>query len=94
MSECLAAEAPAGAEDYVETAMRIFERVGARNDLARAMVTRAALRQGAGDSVAARQLLDHAYSIFQALGTLDETARAEAARASLDRGSSIPLLAE
>jgi hypothetical protein len=47
MSECLAAEAPAGAEDYVETAMRIFERVGARNDLTRAMVTRVALRQRA-----------------------------------------------
>ena len=94
MSECLAAETPAAAEDYVESAMRIFERVGARNDLARAMVTRAALRQGVGDVATARQLLDHAYSIFQALGTLDETAHAEAARASLDHGSSIRLLAE
>ena len=94
MSECLAAETPAAAEDYVVSAMRIFERVGARNDLARAMVTRAALRQGVGDVATARQLLDHAYSIFQALGTLDETAHAEAARASLDHGSSIRLLAE
>jgi len=94
MSECLAAETPAAAEDYVESAMRIFERVGARNDLARAMVTRAALRQGVGDVATARQLLDHAYSIFQALGTLDETAHTEAARASLDHGSSIRLLAE
>ena len=48
MGEYLAADAPAAAEDHVETAMRIFERVGARNDLAKAMVTRAALRQRAG----------------------------------------------
>jgi class 3 adenylate cyclase/tetratricopeptide (TPR) repeat protein len=94
MSECLAAETPADAEDYVETAMRIFERVGARNDLARAMVTRAALYQGIGDVATARQLVDHAYSIFQSLGTLDETARAEAARASLDFGAPIRLLVD
>ena len=37
MSECLATEVPASAEDHVETAMRIFERVGAQNDLAKAM---------------------------------------------------------
>jgi hypothetical protein len=31
MGECLAAEAPAAVNDYVDTAMRIFEEVGARN---------------------------------------------------------------
>jgi class 3 adenylate cyclase/tetratricopeptide (TPR) repeat protein len=93
MAECLAAEAPASAEDYVETAIRIVERVGARNDLAKAMVTRAALRQGAGDVATARRLLDRAYAIFQTLGTLDEPARVEAALAALDRGAPVPLLA-
>jgi hypothetical protein len=92
MSECLAADAPAAAEDHVETAMRIFERVGARNDLARAMVTRAALRQRAGDVATARQLLGEASAIVQALGTRGEFARIAAARAELDRGLSIRLL--
>jgi len=93
MAECLAAEAPACAEDYVETAMRIFEQVGARNDLARAMATRAALRQGAGDVATARGLLDQASVIFHSLGTLDEPARVETALTALDRGAPIPLLA-
>lgn len=94
MSECLAPEAPASAEEYAENAMRIFERVGARNDLARALLTRAALRQSAGDVATARQLLDQAYAIFQALGTRDEPARVNAALAALERGSPIRLLAD
>jgi hypothetical protein len=89
MGECLAPEAPAAAEPYVESAMGILERIGARNDLARAMVTRAALRQVAGDIADARDLLDQADAIFQAIGTLDEPARVEAARAALDRGGPI-----
>jgi protein tyrosine phosphatase (PTP) superfamily phosphohydrolase (DUF442 family) len=77
---------------YVETAMEILERIGARNDLARAILTRAALRQAAGDLTTARALLDQAGAIFHELGTLDEPARVEAARAVLDRGAAIPLL--
>ena len=92
MGEYLAADAPAAAEDHVETAMRIFERVGARNDLAKAMVTRAALRQRAGDVATARQLLGDASAIFQTLGTRGELARIAAARAALDRGLPIRLL--
>jgi tetratricopeptide (TPR) repeat protein len=92
MGECLAAEASAAAEDYVETAMRIFEDVGARNDLARAMVTRAALRQATGDNATARQLLEYASMIFRELGTRGESARIGAALAALDRGLPIRLL--
>jgi len=92
MAECLAADAPAAAEGYVETAMRILERVGARNDLAKAMVTLAAVRQRIGDAETARRLLDQAFEIFQALGTRDEPVRVEAALAALDRGSQIRLL--
>jgi class 3 adenylate cyclase/tetratricopeptide (TPR) repeat protein len=93
MAECVAIEAPGAAEDSAETATRIFERVGARNDLAKAMVTRSALRQRAGDVPTARRLLEQACAIFQALGTLDEPARVKAALSALDRGSPIPLLA-
>jgi len=93
MSECLAVDALAAAEDHAKSAARILEQVGARNDLAKAMITRAALCQRAGDAVTARQLLDQASAIFQALATLDEPARVEAARAALDRGGPIPLLA-
>ena len=92
MGECLASEAPASAEPYVETAMGILERIGARNDLARAMVTRAALRQAVGDLATARELLERAGRIFHELGTLDEPARVEGARTALDRGAAIPLL--
>jgi hypothetical protein len=92
MGECLALEAPAAAERYIEAAMGILEGIDARNDLARAMVTRASLRQAAGDPTTARQLLDRAAAIFKKLGTLDEPARVEAARAALDRGSPIGLL--
>jgi tetratricopeptide (TPR) repeat protein len=91
--ECLAPEAPAVAEPYVETAIDILERIGARNDLARAMVTRAALRQAAGDVATAKGLLDQAFAIFQTLGTLDEPARVKAALVTLDLASPIPLLA-
>ncbi len=93
MGECIASEAPAGAEPYVETAMEILERIGARNDLARAMVTRAALRRAAGDLATARSLLDRADAIFQELGTLDEPVRVAAARAALDSGGPIGLSA-
>jgi hypothetical protein len=68
------------------------ERIGARNDLARAIMTRAALRQTAGDLATARELLEQADRIFHDLGTLDEPTRVEAARTALDRGVGIPLL--
>jgi class 3 adenylate cyclase/tetratricopeptide (TPR) repeat protein len=95
MGECLAPEGAATAEPHLETAMEILERIGARNDparAARAMVTRAAIRQAAGDLAMARELLDRADAIFHELGTLDEPARVEAARAVLDRGARIRLL--
>jgi tetratricopeptide (TPR) repeat protein len=96
MAECLEADEPAAAEEHVESALRVFEDIGARNDLAKALVTKAGLRQAAGDIATAGQLLHRAYGIFQALGTLDELARVEAALAALgphsrrrraDRGS-------
>jgi len=73
--------------------MEILGRIGARNDLARAMMTCAATRQAAGDIAAARQLLDQVQAIFHALATLDEPARVATARSALDRGSPLGLLA-
>jgi len=93
MGECLAPDNLAAAEPYVETAMSILGRIGSRNELARAMVTRAALRQAAGDLTKGRKLLEQADAMFRELGTLDEPARVKAALAALDRGSPIGLLA-
>lgn len=94
ISECLASSSPASAAPYVETAMKILERIGARNDLARSMVTRAALCQAAKDLTGARGLLDEATTIFKSLGTVDEPSRVEAARAALDRDTPIRLFAD
>ncbi len=94
MGECLAIEDPASAEPYVATAMEILGRIGARNDLARAMLTRAALRQAAEDISAAGQLLHQAQAIFDDLGTIDEPARVAAARDALARGEPIGVLAQ
>jgi class 3 adenylate cyclase/tetratricopeptide (TPR) repeat protein len=92
MGECLAREAVEVADEWVGAAIYIFEGVGARNDLAKAMVTRAAVRQRGGDRDGARRLLGQASAIFEALGTLDEPARVNAAVVALERGSQIPLL--
>jgi hypothetical protein len=72
--------------------MGILERIGASNDLARAMITRAALRQTVGDIATARALLDRARAIFYELSTLDEPARIESALTALARGSPVPVL--
>ncbi len=48
MSNCLR-EDPGAAEEYVEQAIRIFEAIGARNDFAKALATRAGLLWRAGD---------------------------------------------
>jgi hypothetical protein len=74
--------------------MALLDHAGARNELARAMLTRAALRQRAGDAATARQLLRCASATFQELGTRGEPARVEAALAALDHGMPIRFLAD
>jgi hypothetical protein len=83
MAECLAAEAPEAAEDYANHAIGIFEQIGARNDLAKAMVARATLHKSAGEIEAARRLFEQARGIFQTLGTRGEFGRIDAALAGL-----------
>src|SRR5262249_26630261 len=85
----LGPDKPRAAGEYVEQAIRIFEAIGARNDFAKALSTRAGLLWRAGDSAAARQLFGQALDIFAALGTSDEQAMVEYALAELDRGSAL-----
>jgi tetratricopeptide (TPR) repeat protein len=86
LAECFAVASPAVGMQHATEAQRIFEAVGARNDLAQALVTRAKLSQS---DVEARGMLENAATIFSALGTLDQAARVSAALAALDRGSPI-----
>ena len=87
LAECLAAELPVAAAQHVAEAHQIFEAIGARNDLAKTLVTRAKLAQS--NPVEARGLLEDAAAIFEALGTLDEPPQVSAALAALDQGSPI-----
>jgi class 3 adenylate cyclase/tetratricopeptide (TPR) repeat protein len=89
LSGCLGRDDPGAAEEYVEQAIRIFEAIGARNDFAKALATRAGLLWRAGDSVAARQLFGEARDIFAALGTRDEQANVGDALGEVDRGSAL-----
>jgi len=75
------------AETYADSAIRIFEEIGARNDLAKALVTRAALHQNASEAETARQLFQQARAMFEALDTRGESARIDAALAELNAGS-------
>jgi class 3 adenylate cyclase/tetratricopeptide (TPR) repeat protein len=94
MGECLARETPLEAVEWVETAINILERIDARNDLAKAMITRASLFQRERDVATARQMLERAGAIFRALGTRDEPVKVKEALVALDDGSQIRLLAE
>ena len=83
LGEYLSQEAPSSAEEYIRNAILIFERIGARNDLARAIFTHGMIRYGLGEVENAKIILGEARAIFQELGTLDEIARVEGALAEL-----------
>ncbi len=83
LGEALVSDDPVAAANHLDAARRIFERMGARNELAKVEVARALLRRGAGDLAGARQLLQSALALFEALGTLDEPARVREALAGL-----------
>jgi class 3 adenylate cyclase/tetratricopeptide (TPR) repeat protein len=87
ISECLVGEASVEADEHLKAAIRILDRAGARNDFAKALVTKAKLCQTAGDDRISRQLLEEAYAIFRNLGTRDEPVRVKAALAKLEHGA-------
>ncbi len=68
---------------HLERGMEILAAMGARNDVAKALVTRAELCRTAGDVESARRWLEQAEEIFQALGTLDGHVATQAVRAAL-----------
>ena len=60
------AEEPTAAVEHLESAMRILQEVGARNEVAKVLVARAALRRASGDETRARVLLERALALFKA----------------------------
>src|SRR6516162_3703398 len=84
LAECLAQESPTVAAEHIDAAQQIFISTDARNDLAKALVTRAGLCQNRGDIAEARELLEEAAAIFDSLGTLDEPTRVRSALAALE----------
>jgi len=72
------------ADQHLDIAQGILEAIGARNDLGKTFLTRAALRERMLDVSAARECIERARSIFLELGTLDGVREVEAAAARLD----------
>ena len=70
LGEALGPEDPT-ALAHLDLASRILEEVGARNDVAKALVARAGFRRAAGDYAGARAALEQALAIFTSLGTVD-----------------------
>ena len=75
IAERLLAEA-LGPEDqsalaHLARATRILEEVGARNEVAKALVTQATFLRAAGDVAGAHAALERALTIFTSLGTVD-----------------------
>jgi class 3 adenylate cyclase/tetratricopeptide (TPR) repeat protein len=83
LGEILAGEDSPAATAHLEAAVRTLDDVGARDELARALVARASLMQGASDRAGAGRLLERALAIFEELGTVDEAPRVRAALAAL-----------
>ena len=85
LGETLAPEDPAAAAGLLEAAARVLEEVGARNELAKALVAQAQLRRSAGDQTGARKHFERALALFETLGTLDEPSHVRSALATLDQ---------
>ena len=83
LGESMAAENPTAAVEHLESARRILQEVGARNEVAKVLVAQATLRRASGDAAGARVLLERALALFETLGTLDEPLRVRAALAVL-----------
>jgi class 3 adenylate cyclase/tetratricopeptide (TPR) repeat protein len=79
----LESDTPA-ASRYIEESVEALRRSGARNHLARALVTQAAVLRRQGDGPGARTALEESLAIFEEVGTLSEPERVREALAMLD----------
>jgi len=78
LGEVVTPDDPAAAAAHLDAAVRLFEEVGARDELARTLVAQAELRRQAPDPTGARSLLERALALFEECGTIDEPARIRA----------------
>jgi class 3 adenylate cyclase/tetratricopeptide (TPR) repeat protein len=83
LGEAMVAGDPPAAAGHLDTAARMFDQMGARNELAKTFMAQADLRRAAGDRAAARGLVERALTLFETLGTIDEPRRARAALVAL-----------
>jgi len=81
-AESLATEDPTATAAHVELAIGILEKVGAENELAKALVIQGELVRRY-DLPKAREHLERALALFEALGTVDEPSRVRGILASL-----------
>jgi tetratricopeptide (TPR) repeat protein len=88
LGESLLGADAAAAARHLRRAMETFRRSGARNELAKALESEAALRRSRGDVAGARAALQESLAIFQAIGTLDEPGRLREVLAALDAETS------
>jgi tetratricopeptide (TPR) repeat protein len=84
LGESLVAEDPDAAAEHLEAALQVLEAIGARNEVAKALVAQALLHRALGDTMGARGLLARALALFETLGTLDEPRRVQAILATLE----------
>jgi tetratricopeptide (TPR) repeat protein len=87
LGESLMPDDVGGAAGHLQDARDIFEQIDARNDLAKTLVTQAAVHAARAESDQARAVLDRAARIFEALGTIDEPDRVRAALRALPGGA-------
>jgi tetratricopeptide (TPR) repeat protein len=83
LGETLMHQEPVAAEAHLTAAVQLLEEIGARNELAKALVAQAHLRRVADDLAGTRGLLNRALDLFEMLGTLDEPRRVQALLATL-----------
>lgn len=69
---------------HLTAAVQLLEAIGARNEVAKALVAQAHLCRATGDLTGARRRLERALVLFETLGTLDEPRRVQALLATLE----------
>jgi class 3 adenylate cyclase/tetratricopeptide (TPR) repeat protein len=75
LAEACMEDDPAAAAKHFESATALLDRIGARNQVAKALEKQAALRRAAGDRSGAEALLARARTLFETLGTIDAVDR-------------------